>query len=611
MHNCFVGADGVCGRCASQVEQQQQVESDQDDQTASNGNVPNPPDAPNDLETSEMEMCLKCYRTSTDKYKLNFQSLHIDSTHQTMFGRHLADVNQETIKMCQQCTNYNNNNAARHKDWPNAWPSVMYTLLFETHRFSSNAEKLYKKLPHEIKESHKQHMYTVHPSIVRTVNESVLRDIPKEREDFWTLINSRTAKNLINALTEHCFPIIRCPAGCFEFVEKAQGISFAHFLNWIYPLFTSFNADSRKFLNGIRDDFTKPLILLEKFKISPCLVNNENGLQLVTCSDHKNGVKLKYVHVPTNPATGNVSTRSADRLALMVSSVRTVRPLKIGAKSCTFTMCRVESGRTSGVSSTVLHKFRNFETPPTDRLVEIEKLMINCRNDVKDIIRQCCGNFEISKGLAEYFLAVESLVSISTIEENCKSAVVFDMESLMRMKDYVESCPEDVTDRDLALAPLHLGHKHDDYGCDPRSVSKRISENCDLFPFVYAFITQDSLWSKLLKLTSDNENLQLLCKSLYKFRQYIWCRNNYSLPTVLRNFEEVFTALFPTGSIPLSNIVETLENCSVKTCQRGEVTNVSIDCSRYDTLLFVATGSNTRDLQVPFELTQVMEQLFI
>ena len=602
MHNLFVGADGVCGRCASQVEQQQQVESDQDDQTASNGNVPNPPDAPNGAERSQVEMCDRCSRTSSDSYRLDLHSKQKDSTHTTMFGRHMNEVSGETVRMCQQCIAYDVN-PNRHKDWPNAWPSVLYTLLFETHRFSSNAEKLFKILPHEIRTSYMQHLNNVYPTFTFSSHDSVFRDITREKEDFWTLINSRTAKNLINALTKHCFPNIRCPAGCFEFVEKAQGISFAHFLNWIYPLFTSFNADSRKFLNGIRDDFTKPLILLEKFKISPCLVNNENGLQLVTCSDHKNGVKLKYVHVPTNPATGNVSTRSADRLALMVSSVRTVRPLKIGTKSCTFTMCRVDSGRISGVSSTVLHKFRNFETPPTDRLVEIEKLMINCRNDVKDIIRQCCGNFEISKGLAEYFLAVESPVSISTIEENCKSAVVFDMESLMRMKDYVESCPEDVTNRDLGLAPLLLGHKLDGYGCEPRSIAKTIAQNSDFFPFVYVFISQDLLLSKLLKLSSGNDQLQLLCKTLYKLRANFCTRHPSKIQVLFRSFQEVFTAIFPTGSIPLSNIVETLENCSVKTCQRGEVTNVSIDCSRYDTLLFVATGSNTRDLQVPFELT--------
>ena len=120
-------------------------------------------------------------------------------------------------------------------------------------------------------------------------------------------------------------------------------------------MFTSFKADSKKFLKGAREDFLKPLELLEKFKSSPCVLVSEKGLLLVTCSDHKNGVLLKYVHVPTNPVAANISPKFSDRLALMLSSVRTVRPLKIGAKNATFTMCRVDSGHIGGVSSTVLH----------------------------------------------------------------------------------------------------------------------------------------------------------------------------------------------------------------------------------------------------------------
>ena len=107
-----------------------------------------------------------------------------------------------------------------------------------------------------------------------------------KKKDFWNLINNRTAKTLVKALTTHCFPNIRCPAGCFEFVEKSNGISFAHFLNWLFPNFTSFSANSRKFLKGAREDFMK-FTLLDKFTVSPCVINNEKDLQLVTCLNHK------------------------------------------------------------------------------------------------------------------------------------------------------------------------------------------------------------------------------------------------------------------------------------------------------------------------------------
>ena len=207
----------------------------------------------------------------------------------------------------------------------------------------------------------------------------------------------------MQALNNFCFPDIRCPAGCIEFVEKSSGISFAHFLKWLHPSFTSFNANSRKFMKGARDDFVKPMIFLEKFNVSPCVISNEKGLELVTGSDHKNGVLLNYVHVPTNPVAGNISPKFVDRLALMVSSVRTVRPLKIGAKSATFTMCRVDSGRISGVSSTVLDHFRKFDCPFNARLFEIEKLLITCRSGLKEIVRVCCATNELTQDVAETF----------------------------------------------------------------------------------------------------------------------------------------------------------------------------------------------------------------
>ena len=522
VHNCFVGADGVCGRCASQVEQQQQVESDQDDQTTSNGNVPNPPDAPNGEETTgveraDVEMCGKCCRISTDFFKLDFPSVQTDSLHTTTFGRPTTEIPDETVKLCQDCARYNVN-PHRHKDWPNAWPSVMYTLLFQTHRFSSNTEKLFKILPHEIRTSYMQHLNNVFPAITLNTNESVFRDITREKDNFWTLINTRTAKNLVTALNKYCFPNIRCPAGCFEFIEKTESISFAHFLNYLYPLFTSFDANSKKFLKGAREDLLKPLELLEKFKISPCLIVSEKGLQLVTCSDHKNGVLLKYVHVPTNPVATNISPKFSDRLALMVSSVRTVRPLKIGVKSATFTMCRVDSGRISGVSSTVLHHFRNFEAPYNVRRIDVEKLIFNCRSDVKDLIRTYCQRFEVTENIANEFLSFECPVALTAIEESCKDATVFNMKALMNMKDYVESCPDEISSQDDFKKPLIFGHRLDGYGCEPLQVPKTILQEPNFFSLIFAFLYSPSLWSKLISLSQENEQLRNVCRIFGRIR---------------------------------------------------------------------------------------------
>ena len=107
-------------------------------QTVNDDNPPISPDAPNNVEMIDTKRCDKCCRSSTDNYKLDFQSVQGDSTHHAMFGRHCV---QERVQLCQHGVNYDNS-TTRHKDWPNAWPNVLYTLLLETHRFSSNNEKL-------------------------------------------------------------------------------------------------------------------------------------------------------------------------------------------------------------------------------------------------------------------------------------------------------------------------------------------------------------------------------------------------------------------------------------------------------------------------------------
>ena len=600
VHNWFMAADGVCSRCQ---------ESERDQENVTDVNPPIPPDAPNDeetpeVETTSVEMCEKCCRTTTDEYRLDFQTIHRDSLHTTMFGKPVAEMTTETVILCQQCNTYNSS-STRHKDWPNAWPSVMYTLLFETYRFKSNTEKFYTLLPHEIKLSFKTNMSRVLPSVVTNNSDSTFRDITKERDDFCSLIGERSAKSFVEAVSKYSFPNVRCPAGCFEFIEKIGSISFAHFLNYLYPLFTSFGADSRKFLKGARMDFLKPVHLLDTFTVTPCVFNTEKGLQLGTCSDHGKGILLKYVHVPTNPAVGNISPKHGDRLALMVSSVRSVRPLKIGTKSATFTMCRVDSGKISGVSSTVLHNFRNFEIPFTKRLIDIEKLMITSRNDIKDVVRQCFQNEEISKALAEGFLNYETSVSLSTIEDHCRKAISFPMTSLMRMKDYVESCPGDLDKVDEFKKPLVFGHKNDSFGFEPSVIPKTISELPTIFNFVLIFLNTDSLWSKLLQVASEHVQLENLCKFLHRLRQNKLLNKNQNIPLVREEMQTAITELFGSQSVPLISVCEKLTGCQIIHTQRTNVNHVRIDCSRHDVVLIVASESCAREVQILFDLSSI------
>ena len=160
----FLGGDGSCSRClAREVVVEVSIDNPPIPPVFPNDvemteEVKMPPDAPNDIQMTEEEtMCSKCCRTSTDDYPLDFQIFIKDCLHSTMFGKPAREMVGDTVPMCQQCILYNNKEN-RSTDWPNAWPCVIYTFLFETHRFNSNTRNLLKLQPVEIKLSFMYHL---------------------------------------------------------------------------------------------------------------------------------------------------------------------------------------------------------------------------------------------------------------------------------------------------------------------------------------------------------------------------------------------------------------------------------------------------------------------
>ena len=84
-------------------------------------------------------------------------------------------------------------------------------------------------------------------------------------------------------------------------------------------------------------------------------------------------------------------------------------------------------------------------------------------------------------------LHYEIPVSQYRIEDHCNNAIVFDMNSLMKMTDYVESCSDDMTTQDDYKKPHVFGHFLDGCGCELVKSLKTISEDASLFPVVYFF----------------------------------------------------------------------------------------------------------------------------
>ena len=145
----------------------------------------------------------------------------------------------------------------------------------------------------------------------------------------------------------------------------------------------------------------------------------------------------------------------------------------------------------SVVSAQLFSAISEISSPLNDLRRNMESLLINCRVDVKEVIRMSCKNQELFPSVAEQYLALKSPVSLSVIEENSKNATVFNMNSLMRMKDFVEKNGDDVTTQDDFKKLLVNGHKMNGYGFEPVSFPNLICQDSSVFTFSYSFLYID------------------------------------------------------------------------------------------------------------------------
>ena len=101
-------------------------------------------------------------------------------------------------------------------------------------------------------------------------------------------------------LNNHCFPDVKCPLGCWQFMDCCRKIPFHHCLSMVCN--EKFVNSNSKLFESARKDW--PLTdAFMRWKISPTLViSKSEGLSVLVCEDHTNqDLQKKYFHLPTNP----------------------------------------------------------------------------------------------------------------------------------------------------------------------------------------------------------------------------------------------------------------------------------------------------------------------
>ena len=331
------------------------------------------------------EMCGKCCRISTAAYPLQWQILEKKAMKRSRFGLRPTG----TCFVCQNCFNYNNDG----NFWRYAWPSVIHSLLKDLSIRDCTMKKLVSFLPPEIRDSWAM-LQHLHPA-VSMADQAVLVDITKRKQVFLNKINSGVFTDLEEALDSECYPNCRCPFGCFTFVEETGQIGFNHLLNGFLPSFTSFNSDYLNHLRGARDDWLKPMKVLDAFDISGFVsVHEAYGLVVGTRVSHNNGSQLQYLHPPAHPSLGRLSVPTNDRLAFVAPNLRILKNAKANYASHTFQLLKAV-GNFSGISSIRLSSKRRWDVT-SDLLVKAESQCSFYRRDIQYFLNNLVSSGEIT-----------------------------------------------------------------------------------------------------------------------------------------------------------------------------------------------------------------------
>ena len=305
------------------------------------------------------DACSVCHRTSTELYPVQLQPL---LAHQSFSGRivkrHFGDKSGmvEGRNVCQPCSHYTCPRKAeeRNGSWSVAWPAVIWIFLSKAGYVSPN--HFMRFLPSTLREFWRDSVHQWTDAMRAASNvEADFRDVTYLVTDFRSKVSCGMLEDLISVLNTNPFPVVRCPVGCFMFVDdflrgRLDTMTASHYLAGICPQFRAFKADASS-LSGARSDWTVPYRDLD-WLVTPCLVfTEEEGLCILKCAKSMHsGCNQQWIHVPTHPVLKNKAPLAADVLAPVVVSANNVRDGRTNAHSTSFPVF-MQVGSTLGLST--------------------------------------------------------------------------------------------------------------------------------------------------------------------------------------------------------------------------------------------------------------------
>ena len=139
-----------------------------------------------------------------------------------------------------------------------------------------------------------------------------------------TMTKSGVISDFIACNDNFAFPEVRCPAGCFAYLDECACVQFHHFIAWKLDAIV-FNCDAKYFTSAWLD-WTSSSEQVGCFSVRPSVVvDNIKDLCVMTCRHYGNGLLKLFVHVPLNPVLGDMGLQFTDIYATAMLVLNVIR----------------------------------------------------------------------------------------------------------------------------------------------------------------------------------------------------------------------------------------------------------------------------------------------
>jgi hypothetical protein len=256
--------------------------------------------------SGQENVCSSCRRFETNELKVSMVPGPLIKRQYSLMPRNTVGEHL----LCELCALYLTQKLPTTKMWQCAWPSVLACLLTRD-MFQSIRNELWSLLPNNFKKAWNHLYLPVDEDIV--CKHSCFEDVTDKRTRFYSYVESGEISDFVKAMHEYSFPSVKCPAGCFAYVDECTTVAFNDFLAWHFDI--SIFDGSKTHLEGARRDWPCASTQLHNFNVCPSVVqDSQYGLCVLMCKSHGKRLDKSFLHVPLNPLVENIGFQCVDSL---------------------------------------------------------------------------------------------------------------------------------------------------------------------------------------------------------------------------------------------------------------------------------------------------------